>query len=165
MRKVLSSNPGCDRPKSLKQTVSIQLPTDRQQVRVSRFLGDDHFKWLPMSHRCDTLKILFCSMSMSDEPRCEILQPFTGNGDVSKYVWVKNSRAGRSTTSKRSPKNQTTYLDCVSEDNRWIKGNKTLKVNRCSLLFWQKFYCPELSSDDFVNDKHSETDQNCDVEI
>ena len=163
MRKVLSSNPGCDRHKSLKQMVSIQLPNDRQQVRVSRFLGYDHIKWIPVSQRCDILNILLCSMSMSDEFRSKFCNP--SPAVVSKYVWVKNSRAGRSTTSKRSPKNQTTYLDCVSEDNRWIKGNKTLKVNRCSLLFWQKFYCPELSSDDFVKDEYSETDPNCDMKI
>ena len=31
---------------SLKQVVSAPLPNARQQVRVSPFLGDDHYKWL-----------------------------------------------------------------------------------------------------------------------
>ena len=161
----MSSNPGCDRPKSLKQMVSIQLPNDRQQVRVSRFLGDDHFKWIPVSHRCDTLKILLCSMSMSDEPRSKFCNPSPAMvTSQNMYEWKILERADQQHL-KDHPKKQTTYLDCVSVDNRLLKGNKTLMVKRCSLLFWQKFYCPELSSDDFVYNEHSETDQNCDMKI
>ena len=38
------SIPGRDRPTSLKQVVTAPLPNPRQQVRVSRVPGDDHFK-------------------------------------------------------------------------------------------------------------------------
>ena len=46
MLKVRCSKPGRDRPKSLKQVVTVQLPKARQQARASRFLGDDHYKRL-----------------------------------------------------------------------------------------------------------------------
>ena len=37
---------GRDRPSSLKQVVTAQLPNARQQVRMSRVLRDDHYKGL-----------------------------------------------------------------------------------------------------------------------
>ena len=51
------SNPGRDGPKSLKQVVTVPLPNTRQQVWVSRVLGDDRYKGLAPCHtRCSTLK-------------------------------------------------------------------------------------------------------------
>ena len=41
------SMPGRDRPKSLKQVVTVPLTSARQQVRVSRVLGDNHYKRMP----------------------------------------------------------------------------------------------------------------------
>ena len=41
---VRGSIPGRNRPNSLKQVVSTPTPSARQQVRVSRVLGDDHYK-------------------------------------------------------------------------------------------------------------------------
>ena len=46
-RKVRCSNPSSDRPRSLKQVVTAPLLNARQQVRVSRVLGDDHYKRMP----------------------------------------------------------------------------------------------------------------------
>ena len=60
----------------------------------------------PCHSRYGTLKNPHCSLVISAEHRSN-LQPFTGHGDVSK--WVKNSRVGRKTPSK-----QTTYFDHVS---------------------------------------------------
>ena len=42
--KVGCSNSRRDRPKLLKQVVKAPLPNARQQVSVSRVLGDDHYK-------------------------------------------------------------------------------------------------------------------------
>ena len=41
---VQGSISGRDRPKSLKQVVTAQLPSARQQVLVSRDLEDDHYE-------------------------------------------------------------------------------------------------------------------------
>ena len=41
------SIPGRDRPKSLEKVVTAPLPSARQQVRVLRVLGDDHYKQMP----------------------------------------------------------------------------------------------------------------------
>ena len=41
-------DPGRDRPTSLKQVVTASLPNARQQVRVSRVLGNDHYKGLTL---------------------------------------------------------------------------------------------------------------------
>ena len=41
------SIPSCDRPKSLIQVMTGPLPSTRQQVQVSRVLGDDHDKHMP----------------------------------------------------------------------------------------------------------------------
>ena len=40
------SIPDRDRPKSLKQVVTVRLPNARQQVRVSANLGNNHYKGL-----------------------------------------------------------------------------------------------------------------------
>ena len=40
-RKVGCSKPGHDKPKSLKQVVTVPLPNARHRVRMSRVLGDD----------------------------------------------------------------------------------------------------------------------------
>ena len=42
----LGSIPGRDQPKSLKQVVTAPLPNARQQMCVSRVLGDYHYKVL-----------------------------------------------------------------------------------------------------------------------
>ena len=64
--------------------VTAPLLNARQQVRVSRVLGDDHYKWMPLvtgvTHQ-RTLKLnaqwpLVLSIGQN-------LQPFSGNGDVS----------------------------------------------------------------------------------
>ena len=41
------SIPDRDRPKSIIQAVTAALPNARQQVWVSRVLGDDHYKRMP----------------------------------------------------------------------------------------------------------------------
>ena len=41
------SIPGRDRPKSLKQVVTAALPNARQEMRLSRVLGDEHYKRMP----------------------------------------------------------------------------------------------------------------------
>ena len=46
------SIPSCDRPKSLKKVVSAPLPSAWQQVRVSRVLGDDHYKRMTRVTAC-----------------------------------------------------------------------------------------------------------------
>ena len=86
-RKVGCSNPSRDIPKSLKQAVTAPLPSAGHLVWMSRVLGDDHYKRIPRG----TLKNPHCSTGVPSIGRN--LQPFTGNGDFSK--WVKNSRLGQ----------------------------------------------------------------------
>ena len=40
-------NPSRDRPKSLEQVMTTPLPDAWLKVRVSRVLGDDHYKQMP----------------------------------------------------------------------------------------------------------------------
>ena len=75
----------------------------RQSVRVSRDLGDDHYKRIP----CVTVGVA-CQRNLTAQwpwvPSIgQNLQPFTGNGDVS--IWVTNSRVG-----PKSPKNKETNI-------------------------------------------------------
>ena len=83
MQKVWCSNPGHHRPKSV---VTAPLLNARQQLWVSRVLGDDHYvlispvivgmaNWKPQ-----------CQVSSWDEN----LQYLIGNGDVS--IWVNFDR-------------------------------------------------------------------------
>ena len=46
-QEVECSNPSRDRPKSLKQAVTVPLPNARHEVWVSRVLGDDRYKRMP----------------------------------------------------------------------------------------------------------------------
>ena len=78
-----SSITGRYRPKSLKQVVKAPLPKSRQQVLVSRVLGDEYYKGFARvtvglaRYRCLTA-LWQSKLSMGQN-----LQPFTGNGDVS----------------------------------------------------------------------------------
>ena len=58
------SIPGRERPNSLKQVVIAPLPNARQQVLVSRVLGDENYKELARSRTRPR-----CSMAVSDEYR------------------------------------------------------------------------------------------------
>ena len=78
------SIPSRDMLKSLKQVVTAPLPSARQQMWVSRLLGDDHVKRMISQIRCGTLKNPHCPWVPSIGP---ILKPFTGNGDGP--IWVK----------------------------------------------------------------------------
>ena len=80
-REVGCSNP--DRPKSLKQVVTLPLPNTQHQVRMSQVHGDD-------------LK-----------NGCQNLQPFTG--DVS--IWVKDSQAGRKTPKQSINRPSFTHME------------------------------------------------------
>ena len=101
---VLESQP--DRPKSFKQEVTAPLLNARQQVWVSRFLGDDH------NIQASRFKVGVARLrSVTAQWPCvpsigQHLQPFTGNGDVS--IWVKNAR-----WDKKNPHNQKnkTYIN------------------------------------------------------
>ena len=81
MLKVGCSNPSHDIPKSKKQLVTAPLLNARQQVWVSRVLGDDHYKRMSrvtvglarlrtLTARCPWMPSIG-----------QNLQPFTGNGD------------------------------------------------------------------------------------
>ena len=96
-RKVGCSSPSRDRPISLKEGVKTPLSNALQLVRVSRVLGDDHYKRMPRVKIGSTLKNPHCSKAKRANS-----QPFTGKGDVPK--WVKNSRVGRKTEQQKKKK-------------------------------------------------------------
>ena len=81
MRKVVFFHPGRDRPKSFKQVVTVPLSNARQQVWMSRVLGDNLINGYPVLQQVWHVK----------EPLLisQNLQLFTGNGNVS--IEVKNS--------------------------------------------------------------------------
>ena len=60
-KKVECSNPGHNRPTPLKQVVTAPLLNARQQVRVSRVLGNDNKTDFPCHSRCDSLKAIVLS--------------------------------------------------------------------------------------------------------
>ena len=60
------SIPGRDRPKSLKQVVTVQLTNARQQVWVSRVLEDYHYEELA-NHKT-SFKCVICLKEMSSSP-------------------------------------------------------------------------------------------------
>ena len=97
-RKVKCSNPSSNRPNSIKQVVIAPLTNSRHYVRVSRVLGDDHYKRMPRVTvgvaRWRTLTAQWPEVPSKGQN----LQPFNGNGDLSK--WVKSSRVGRKTQNK-----------------------------------------------------------------
>ena len=68
---------------NVRQVVTAPLPNARQQVCVSRFLGDDHYKGL-VRVTVDVARKRTLTAQWSCVPRIgQNLQPFTGNGDVS----------------------------------------------------------------------------------
>ena len=98
-QKVRCSNPCRDRPMSLKQAMTAPLPNVTQYVRVSRVLGDDHYKRMPR----DIVGVSRSRTLTAQWPKVPSigyhLQPFTGNGDVSKW---ENFRVGRKTPNKQT---------------------------------------------------------------
>ena len=85
--KFLCSNSGRDGSKFVKQIVTAPLPNARQWVRVSRILGDDHYKQMPRVTVgvAEETSLLNGRMCRAWVKNC---QPFIGTGDVSKWVKI-----------------------------------------------------------------------------
>ena len=83
LRKVGFSNPSRDRPKLLKQVVTIPLLNARQQVLVSQTLEVDHYKWMPPVKACATRYRTLTAQWLQVPSLGQNLQTLTGNGDVS----------------------------------------------------------------------------------
>ena len=77
------SNPGRDRPKSLKQVVTAPLLSARQEVRASRVLGDDHYKRMTRVTVGVARLRTFIDQCQWVPSTGQNLKPFTGNGDIS----------------------------------------------------------------------------------
>ena len=92
MRKIGCLNPSRDKPNSLKQVVTAPLANAREQVWESRIFGNEHYKCKPRV----TISVA-CQRTTGQWPRVpsirQHLQPFIGDGDVSK--WLKIFRVKR----------------------------------------------------------------------
>ena len=86
------SIPGRDRPKCIKQVVIAPLPNARQQVWVSRVLGDDHYKGLARV-KVGIARLTAQWPCSSAEYRSKFVKICSSSGDVSKRL--KHSRVGR----------------------------------------------------------------------
>ena len=83
-RRFWCSNPGRDRPKSLKQLATAPLLNTRQQVGVSWVLGNDHYK-----------RVSLKEASLLNGHECQVQDKICS--DV-----VKNSQVGRKAPNKRT---------------------------------------------------------------
>ena len=95
--------------------MTAPLPKARQQVWVSRVLGDYHYK----RRSCVTVRYKTLTAQRPCAPSIgQNLQRFTGNGDVS--IWVKDSGVERKTENKQT-------------NNVWNDG---LKNNALRYILW-----------------------------
>ena len=91
--------------------MTAPLPNARQQVRVSRVLGDDHYKRIPRV----TVDVARWRNLIAQWPWVpsigQHLQPFTGNVDVS--IWVKTSRVGQKTSTNTNKPSHSPLKVCL----------------------------------------------------
>ena len=99
IREVWCSNSSRDRPTSYKQVLTTPLPNTGHLVRVTKVLGDERYKRMPLV----TVGVARWRTLTARWPwvpsKVQNLQPFTGNCDVS--ILVKNYRVGRKTQNKQ----------------------------------------------------------------
>lgn len=109
--------------KSLKPVETIPLPSTRQQMWVSRLLGDVYYKWVSRYTVAMTRQRTLIASWTIVFRIVQNLKPFIGFGDTS--IWMNNSRLGE----KKNPTNQTKISFWI-----WIINN--FAIPRSVLKRW-----------------------------
>ena len=119
--------------------MTVPLLNARQQLRVSRVLGDDHYKRMP----CGTLRNPHCPMAMSAEHRSKFAAPHL------KWRRLQMSEKFSSVTKKKPKKQKTFFIlfwfwnfSHLNAGNHLIFYEWTIKINQAKYFqSWGLIQC------------------------